>query len=132
MGNILKMILGGLMDQKTLDYFKEKLLKQRQDILSDAAKTVNENLVVAGEELSDTIDRSSIESDRNFTLRLRDRERKLLKKVDEALERIESKKFGICEECGEGISMNRLKVRPVATLCIACKEEQEKREKMMG
>lgn len=120
------------MDQKNLDYFKEKLLKQRQDILSDAAKTVNENLVVAGEELSDTIDRSSIESDRNFTLRLRDRERKLLKKVDEALERIESKKFGICEECGEGISMNRLKVRPVATLCIACKEEQEKREKMMG
>lgn len=120
------------MDQKTLDYFKEKLLKQRQDILSDAAKTVNENLVVAGEELSDTIDRSSIESDRNFTLRLRDRERKLLKKIDEALERIESKTFGICEECGEGISVNRLKVRPVAILCIACKEEQEKREKMMG
>jgi DnaK suppressor protein len=132
MGNILKMILGGLMDQKNLDYFKEKLLKQRQDILSDAAKTVNENLVVAGEELSDTIDRSSIESDRNFTLRLRDRERKLLKKVDEALERIESKTFGICEECGEWIGVNRLKVRPVATLCIACKEEQEKREKMIG
>ncbi|OGV98259.1 MAG: RNA polymerase-binding protein DksA [Nitrospinae bacterium RIFCSPLOWO2_02_39_17] len=120
------------MDQKNLDYFKEELLKQRQDILTEAAKTVNENLVVAGEELSDTIDRSSIESDRNFTLRLRDRERKLLKKIDEALERIESKTFGICEECGEGIGVNRLKVRPVATLCIACKEEQEKREKMIG
>ncbi|MBI3815901.1 MAG: RNA polymerase-binding protein DksA [Nitrospinae bacterium] len=119
------------MDQKTRDYFKEELLKQKQEILSDAARTMNERLVVAGEELSDSVDRSSMETDRNFTLRLRDRERKLLKKIDEALERIEDKTFGVCEKCGEDISVNRLKVRPVATLCIGCKEEQEKNEKKL-
>jgi len=118
------------MEQKTLENFKEELLKQRQEILSGATKTMNENLTVAGEELSDSLDRSSIETDRNFTLRLRDRERKLLKKIDEALSRIEDKTFGTCEECGEDIGVNRLKVRPVATLCIACKEEQEKKEKL--
>lgn len=120
------------MEQKTLEHFKEELLKQKQEILSDATKTMNENLVVAGEELPDTIDRSSVETDRNFTLKLRDRERKLLKKIDEALSRIDNKTFGVCEECGEEIGVNRLKVRPVATLCIACKEEQEKKEKMMS
>lgn len=120
------------MEQKTLEHFKEELLKQKQEILSDTAKTINENLVVAGEELPDTIDRSSVETDRNFTLKLRDRERKLLKKIDDALSRIDNKTFGVCEECGEEIGVNRLKVRPVATLCIACKEEQEKKEKMIS
>lgn len=120
------------MEQKTLEHFKEELIKQKQEILSDTTKTMNENLVVAGEELPDTVDRSSVETDRNFTLKLRDRERKLLKKIDEALSRIDNKTFGVCEECGEEIGVNRLKVRPVATLCIACKEEQEKKEKMMS
>jgi DnaK suppressor protein len=120
------------MEQKTVEHFREELLRQKQEILSDAAKAMNENLGVAEEDLSDTIDRSSIETDRNFTLRLRDRERKLLKKIDEALSRIDNKTFGVCEECGEDIGVNRLKVRPVATLCIACKEEQEKKEKMMS
>lgn len=120
------------MEQKTLEHFKEELLKQKQEILSDATKTMNENLVVAGEELPDTIDRSSVETERNFTLKLRDRERKLLKKIDDALSRIDNKTFGVCEECGEEIGVNRLKVRPVATLCIACKEEQEKKEKMIS
>ena len=120
------------MEQNTLEHFKEELLKQKQEILSDTIKTMNENLVVAGEELPDTLDRSSVETDRNFTLRLRDRERKLLKKIDEALSRIDNKTFGVCEECGEEIGVNRLKVRPVATLCIVCKEEQEKKEKMMS
>lgn len=120
------------MEQKTLEHFKEELLKQKQEILSDATKTMNENLVVAGEELPDTIDRSSVETERNFTLKLRDRERKLLKKIDDALSRIYNKTFGVCEECGEEIGVNRLKVRPVATLCIACKEEQEKKEKMIS
>lgn len=120
------------MEQKTLEHFKEELLKQKQEILSDTSKTMNANLVVAGEELPDTIDRSSVETDRNFTLKLRDRERKLLKKIDDALSRIDNKTFGVCEECGEEIGVNRLKVRPVATLCIACKEEQEKKEKMIS
>ncbi len=120
------------MEQKTLEHFKGELLKQKQEILSDTSKTMNENLVVAGEELPDTVDRSSVETDRNFTLKLRDRERKLLKKIDDALSRIDNKTFGVCEECGEEIGVNRLKVRPVATLCIACKEEQEKKEKMMS
>lgn len=80
--------------------------------------------------MPDTVDRSSIETDRNFLLRLRDRERKLLKKINESLKRIEDGSFGICLRCSEEINEKRLKVRPMATLCISCKEEQEKKEKL--
>ena len=80
----------------------------------------------------DPIDRASLESDRNFLLRIRDRERKLIVKIKKALERIEEGTFGICERCGEEISEERLKVRPVTTFCIDCKEEQENEEKLMS
>ena len=77
----------------------------------------------------DPNDRATLESDRNFVLRIRDRERKLKSKVEKALERLENGTFGICEECSGEISEGRLKARPVTTLCIQCKEEQEKQEK---
>jgi DnaK suppressor protein len=75
-------------------------------------------------------DQASAEIDRNFTLRLRDRERKLLKKIEEALEQIDSGTYGICEICGQEISLKRLEARPVTTMCIDCKTEQEEEEKL--
>ena len=77
---------------------------------------------------ADPTDRAALESDRNFLLRMRDRERKLLTKISEAFERIEDGSYGRCEECGGEIGIERLKARPVTTLCIACKSAQEVRE----
>lgn len=88
------------------------------------------NVMALDEEtFPDPNDRASLESDRNRDLRIRDRERKLIPKIRTALERIENNTYDVCEECGENISEQRLKARPVTTLCIKCKEEQEKQEK---
>ncbi|MGK2945906.1 MAG: RNA polymerase-binding protein DksA, partial [Desulfuromonadales bacterium] len=78
----------------------------------------------------DPTDRASLESDRNFELRIRDRERKLISKIREAIDRIEAGDFGECEDCGDQIGEARLKARPVTTLCIECKTEQERQEKI--
>jgi DnaK suppressor protein len=78
----------------------------------------------------DPTDRAALESDRNFELRIRDRERKLIMKIREALARIDAGEFGICESCQEDISDARLRARPVTTLCIECKTEQERQEKI--
>ncbi|MBI3013485.1 MAG: RNA polymerase-binding protein DksA [Candidatus Tectomicrobia bacterium] len=115
------------MDETTITFFRDLLLKKKQGLQNGS---LQEGIQVVKEDLPDTVDRSALESDRNFVLRLKDRERKLLKKIDEALERIESGEFGTCDACGEEIGVERLKVRPEATLCIACKEEQERREKL--
>ena len=101
------------------------------DLLSEANKTVS-GMTSQKENLPDPADRATLESDRNFTLRMRDRERKLIAKINEALERIETGTYGICEECEEGISDARLKARPVTTLCIDCKKKQEIDEKVKG
>jgi DnaK suppressor protein len=77
----------------------------------------------------DPTDRASMESDRSFTLRIRDRERKLIAKIEEALRRLEDGSYGVCEECGEKIGAARLKARPVTTLCIDCKSVQEVAER---
>lgn len=117
------------MDKKDISEIKAELQKQRTELLDEADKTVEQDLNIQDAELADTVDRSSAETDRSFTLRLRDRERKLLKKIDDALERLDEGKFGECNECGETIGLARLKARPVASLCIDCKEEQERLEK---
>ncbi|MBI4666503.1 MAG: TraR/DksA C4-type zinc finger protein [Nitrospinae bacterium] len=118
------------MESAELDYFKKLLNQQKLSIMEESAATVkNGAFGVKGEELPDVVDRSSLETDRNFTLRLMEREGNLLKKINEALERIDQGRFGVCDECGGGISSERLKARPVATLCIACKEAQERVEK---
>jgi len=120
------------LSQKENELIKKALIEQKAGLLKEANKTVSSDLGVVEEELADTIDRSSVETERNFTLRLRDRERKLLKKIDEALSRLEDGEFGDCQECGESIGLKRLKARPVATLCINCKEAQEQKESQFG
>ncbi len=118
------------MDRKKLEFFKQYLVQQKRKLLEDAAKTLDDSDWKANEIPKDFVDQASDEWDRNFLLRLRQRERSLLKKIDEALIRIEEGTYGICEECGEEISEERLLARPVTTLCINCKREQEEWEKM--
>lgn len=121
---------GPEMNKKQLNEFKILLQNKKNLILKEATKTMNKELKIHKEEMADTIDRSAVETDQHFLLRLRDRERKLLKKINDSLKRIENGSFGICNLCGEEIGEKRLKARPMATLCIACKEEQEKTEKL--
>ncbi len=119
------------MKQKDIEYFKEILTNQMEDLLNKADDTVT-GMTVPKENFPDPTDRASLESDRNFLLRIRDREGKLIKKIKKALERIENNTFGICEKCGEDISIERLKARPVTTQCIECKTKEEALEKALG
>ena len=115
------------MKEEQRDHYKI-LLKQKIDqLLNDAGKTVSE-MTGGNENFPDLSDRASRESDRNFELRIRDRERKLIKKMNEALVRIDEGTFGRCEVCGKEISEKRLMARPVTTLCIDCKKAQEEIE----
>jgi DnaK suppressor protein len=120
------------MDEEKILYFKGLLVERINALLEGAGKTVSGMSNDYKEELLDPTDRASLESNRNFTLRIRDRERRLIQKLNEALERIEDGTFGICEMCGTKISEKRLMARPVTTLCIECKTEQEQNEKMRG
>jgi len=120
-----------MLSEKKLKYFRKLLNERLDELLAEANKTVS-GMTSEKENLPDPSDRASLESDRNFTLRIRDRERKLIGKIKEALERIDNKTYGICEVCGEEISEARLKARPVTTLCIECKKKQEMEEKAKG
>lgn len=115
--------------KEDLAEIKKELFKERHRILSEGDKTLGNGLQQSPDDLPDFADQSSFESDRNFLLRLRDRERRLLAKIDEALQRIEEGTFGICEECGKQIGIKRLKARPVVSMCIECKTKQEEEEK---
>lgn len=117
------------MKQKQLDEFKELLQNQMDELLQDAGKTVSE-MTEEKTNFPDPTDRASLESDRNFELRIRDRERRLIGKIREALERIEDGIFGECESCEEEIGIERLRARPVTTYCIDCKTEQERKERI--
>lgn len=119
------------MDQKELDRFRKLLEDKREEILSEAERTLTELTDQSGN-IPDPNDRASAEADRSFELRIRDRERKLLPKIASALERIKDGSFGECEGCGEAIGMKRLEARPVTSLCIDCKTLQEKNEKGHG
>lgn len=116
------------MDREKLEYFRSILNEEMRSLLEDAGKTVSE-MTVDSTNFPDPNDRATQESDRNFELRIRDRERKLINKIKDALDRIDDGSFGTCELCGEDISEARLKARPVTTLCIDCKMEQERKEK---
>jgi RNA polymerase-binding transcription factor len=117
------------MNKKKLEEFQQLLQSQIDSLLREADKTVLE-MTDEKTNFPDPTDRASLESDRNFELRIRDRERKLIMKIHEALERINEGEFGICESCGEKIGEDRLKARPVTTLCIDCKTEQERQERI--
>ena len=115
------------MKSTELQVFRERLAKMQEDLLNESDDTVHE----MREENSlypDPSDRASMETEHINLLRIRDRERKLLSKVDEALDRMEKGSFGLCEECGEEIDLERLKIRPVTTFCIRCKESLEAQE----
>jgi DnaK suppressor protein len=105
------------------EYFRRLLNQRIAELRTEAGKTV-ENMDVDGN-FPDPTDRASMESNRNSILRIRDRERKLIFKIQEALQRLEAGEYGKCEECGEDIGIERLKARPVTTLCITCKSSQE-------
>ncbi|MCI4454487.1 MAG: RNA polymerase-binding protein DksA [Thermodesulfobacterium sp.] len=119
------------MDKEKLQFFKELLLKKREEILRDVQSTRKE-LEEAAENLPDALDLAERESRLGFELRLRDREQKLLKKIEKALRKIENGTYGICEACGAEIDEKRLMARPEATLCIDCKRAQERMERIKG
>ena len=106
---------------------RTKLEGMLSELKAEVSTTVDGMRVGTGA-FPDPTDRASLESDRNLTLRIRDRERKLRNKIEDALERLDEGTFGICEICGGKITTNRLEARPVTTLCIDCKESQEQDE----
>jgi len=118
-------------NSEDLKYFKDFLTNRLDNLLKEGDKTV-EGMADSSETYPDPADRATAEADTSFMLRIRDREHKLISKINKALKRIDNDKFGICEVCSEDISMERLKARPVTTLCIDCKLRQEKEEKIKG
>lgn len=120
------------MDREELREKIRKILEERLDeLLNEAQKTVT-HMSDLESTFPDPTDRASFESDMSYRLRIKDRERKLIPKIREALERLENGTYGICEECGDEISEERLLARPVTTLCIKCKQRQEQEERIRG
>lgn len=117
------------MDKDRLEHFRALLNGKLEELLSGAEKAVSGMSGSKEENFPDPTDRATHETDRNFLLRVKDRERKLISKVQEAIKRIDDGTYGICEICGEEISQKRLEVRPVTTSCIECKKEEEEQEK---
>ena len=117
------------MNPMQLEYFRQKLLRWRQDLLREAGDTLA-SLSSGGIAEADLTDRASVETDRALELRTRDRARKLIGKIDQALERIENGTYGYCEETGEPIGLRRLEARPIATLSIEAQERHEKMERV--
>lgn len=114
--------------EKIIQKIKEDLLHQKESLLNEAELALNE---LPGQTVfPDLNDQATAETDRNFMLRLRGREQRLLKKIEDAIDRIDSGIFGICDDCGEKIDIKRLEARPVTTMCINCKTLQEEEEKL--
>jgi len=114
-----------------LEYFRNMLNQMLVEAQRNGDSTLEE-MTDSQSAYADPADRATAESDRAFTLRIRDRERKLITKIKEALKRMDDGEYGICEECGEDISLPRLKARPVTTLCVSCKARQEEGEEVQG
>ena len=118
--------------KKDLKRFRELLHEKKEEILRNAKRTLNEDMTLDADDLPDEMDLASSEYLQSFTFRLRGREKTFLKKIERALIKIDEGTFGICEECEEPISIKRLEARPETTLCIRCKEDQERMEKAYG
>ncbi len=116
------------MNEKMREYFRQKLLRWKEVLLRESSETL-ENLQDGGISEADIADRASLETDRSLELRTRDRERKLISKIDAALERIENGSYGYCEDTEEPISLGRLEARPIATLSIEAQERHERLER---
>ncbi|MEK6777595.1 MAG: TraR/DksA C4-type zinc finger protein [bacterium] len=117
--------------KKLFDKIKQDLSEKKRTILAGANEAISSKLGAQNENLPELGDQAMVEIDSNFLLRLKDREKRLLTKIDQALDRIEKGTFGICEECGQEIGAKRLEARPVTTMCIECKTDQEEREKLL-
>jgi DnaK suppressor protein len=117
------------MNDRQREYFRRKLLQWKEDILRESKETL-QNLQNENTNLPDIADRASSETDRAIELRARDRQRKLISKIEAAIKRIEDGSYGYCEETGEPISLKRLDARPIATLSIEAQERHERREKV--
>lgn len=122
---------GKSIGKRQKERFRKLLLQQMEQLRGKAVGAAGQ-MANDSENLPDITDRASAEADLNFELKVQDRERKLILKIQEALDRIEDDTFGICEVCGEPIDTKRLEARPVTTYCIDCKIEQEREEKMRG
>ena len=117
------------MNERQRDYFRERLLAWREDILKEAKETL-QHLQDENQNHPDLADRASSETDRAIELRARDRQRKVISKIDAALQRIEDGTYGYCEETGEPIALKRLEARPIATLSVEAQERHERRERI--
>ena len=120
------------MNAKMKEYFKIKLMNWKKDLLKESSQTLNNLQKEENTTKPDITDRAAEEIERSFELRRRDRERKLINKIDDALRRIEDGSYGYCEETGEPIEIKRLEARPVATLSLEAQEMHEKREKKIS
>lgn len=120
------------MSKEELESFRTQLTEKRDEIVRRAQQTLEQDMTLDSDDLPDEMDLASSEYLQAFTFRLRGREKNLLDKIQRALERIDNGTFGVCEECDEPISVKRLQARPEATLCIRCKEEQERVERDFG
>ncbi|MBI5188501.1 MAG: RNA polymerase-binding protein DksA [Nitrospirae bacterium] len=115
--------------EKKIQEIKKKLIQQRESLLAEAEEALNS---LPGQTIfPDLGDQASAEAERSFMLRLRGREQRLLKKIEDAIDRIDNGVFGICDKCGEEIDIRRLEARPVTTMCIECKTQQEEEERLM-
>ena len=116
------------MNEMQLEFFKQKLLAWKKELLAQSSDTLEE-LRQGGLNQPDDIDRASLETDKSIDLRTKDRARKLILKIDAALDRIEDGSYGYCEDTGEEIGVERLMARPIATLCVEAQERHERMEK---
>jgi DnaK suppressor protein len=117
------------MNERQLEYFRRKLLVWKQELMSQSAETID-NLQDSARNVPDITDRASEETDRALELRTRDRQRKLVAKIDAAIRRIENGEYGYCEATGEPISLKRLDARPIATMTLEAQEKHERRERV--
>ena len=117
------------MNDRQLEYFRQKLLRWKEEILEESRGTI-EHMQEGARNIPDVADRASEETDRALELRTRDRERKVVSKIDSALRRIEDGSYGYCEETGEPISLKRLDARPIATYSLEAQERHERKEKV--
>lgn len=117
------------MNTQQMEYFRQKLLRWQHELLREAGETLS-SLSAGGISEADMTDRASVETDRALELRTRDRARKLISKIDQAVERIENGSYGYCEETGEPIGLRRLEARPIATLTIEAQERHERMERV--
>ena len=120
------------MRKRDLDKFRKLLIAQRELLIENARRALAGDIHLDPDDFPDEMDAASSEINLAFLGRLRERERGLITKIDQALAKIESNEYGLCESCGEEVGIKRLEARPVAELCIDCKSEQERLERRMG